>query len=82
MQGAFAGATAIGEDSRAKASLVGAITDGKITSARGEDLKAKSDGFAAVGAGTGNFYRYQGLRKSPFFFGSIDNLGIQAHSTC
>ena len=77
MQGGFAGATAIGEDSRAKASLVGAITDGEITYARGEDLKAKSDGLAAVGAGAGNFYLYQGSRKSPFFLGIIDNLGIQ-----
>ena len=77
MQGAFAGATAIGEDSSAKASLVGAITDGEITSAWGEDLKAKSDGFAAVGAGAGSFYRKQGSRLSPFFVGSFENLDIQ-----
>jgi hypothetical protein len=77
MQGAFAGATAIGEDSRAKASLVGAITDGEITSAWGEDLKAKSDGFAAVGAGAGNFYRNQGLGLGPFYLVGFDNLGIQ-----
>ncbi|MFZ2471978.1 MAG: hypothetical protein WAW52_08570, partial [Methanothrix sp.] len=77
LQGAIAGATAIGDDSKAKASWVGAITDGVNTSAIGEDLMAESDGFAAVGAGAGSLYLNHGLMQSPFFSGSTDNLGIE-----
>jgi len=77
MQGAIAGATAIGSDSRAKASWVGAITDGEMTSAAGDHLKAKSNGFAGVGAGAGSLYLAHGLMGSPFFFASHDGLGAQ-----
>jgi hypothetical protein len=77
MQGAIAGATAIGDDSRAKASWIGAITDGEMTSAAGEHLKAKSDGFTAVGAGAGSLYMDRRLMQSPFFAGSFDSLGTQ-----
>ena len=77
MQGSIAGATAIGDDSKANADFIGAITDGERTSAGGIDLLAKGDGFAAVGAGAGSFYRNQGLMQSPFFFYAGDNFGLQ-----
>ncbi|MFZ2471582.1 MAG: hypothetical protein WAW52_06525, partial [Methanothrix sp.] len=56
---------------------VGAATNGESTSAWGSDLRAKSDGFAAVGAGAGSLYLNHGLMQSPFFSGSTDNLGIE-----
>ena len=81
MQGAIAAAAAVGDDSRAKASWIGAITDGTATSAGGERLKAKADGFAGVGAGAGSLYMDRGLIQSPFFFFGFDSLGVQGALT-
>jgi hypothetical protein len=54
LQGAFIGAAAIGDDSKAKAKWIGAMTDGSRTLAIGDRLKAESDGLALVGAAAGS----------------------------
>ncbi|HNY34180.1 MAG TPA: hypothetical protein PKK68_05930, partial [Methanothrix soehngenii] len=53
LQGALIGAAGIGDDSRAKAGNIGAITDGSRTLAMGDHLKAESNGLALVGAVAG-----------------------------
>ncbi|MDD4161093.1 MAG: hypothetical protein PHW87_01285, partial [Methanothrix sp.] len=77
LQGAISGAAAIGDNNKAEADWIGAITDGERTLAIGEDLKAESDGLAAVGAAAGNFYWDQKLRRTLFRSGSYQDLGVQ-----
>ncbi|MGB5100430.1 MAG: hypothetical protein WBN94_07535, partial [Methanothrix sp.] len=54
LQGAIIGVAGIGDDSKAKASYIGAITDGSRTLATGDRLKAESNGLALVGAAAGS----------------------------
>ena len=54
LQGAIIGAAGIGDDSKAKANWVGAITDGSRTLAMGDRLKVESNGLALVGAAAGS----------------------------
>ncbi|MDD4651884.1 MAG: hypothetical protein PHQ34_06600 [Methanothrix sp.] len=53
LQGSIIGAAGIGDDSKAKAGYVGAITDGSRTLAMGGHLKAEGNGLALVGAAAG-----------------------------
>jgi hypothetical protein len=81
LQGAVIGAAGIGDNSKAKAGYLSAITDSSRTLAIGYDLKARSDGLALVGAAAGSIgysaddYYYRSRHDS--LWEEYRDLGVQ-----